>query len=426
MNLLNTILWSIATVLLIGNGLYFTIKLKGIQFNIKKIIKSFKVKSNSTITPFTSLMMATSARIGVGSLAGIALAILYGGPGTIFWIWITTLIVAVNSFAESTLGVAYQEKDGEYHKGGPAYYLRKGLKNKLLGNIYAFLTIFTYIIAFMTIQANTITASITSKFNIEPIIIAVVIALVSFYVILNGLKRITKFTNNLVPIMGLGYILIGLVIILNNIEQIPSVFSSILDNALNIKSFGIGTLSTMLIGVQRGIFSNEAGIGTGAIASGSVDNEKAANQGLIQVVGVYFTSLIICTITALIILTSDYSKFLIGNYNGIEVIQDSLKVNLGSLGELGLIIIISLFAFSTIITGYYYGESNFKYLFSNYNKIHLYILKSVVAILLLWGSIANPTILWDIVDILVAILAIINIYGLYNLRKEIATQSLKV
>ncbi len=422
MEIINNIVWSIATILLISVGIYFTIKLRGIQFNVPKMISSFHSKKKTKITPFASLMMATSARIGVGSLAGIALALLYGGPGTIFWLWTTTLIVASNSFAESTLGVRYQEKDGNYYKGGPAYYIGKGLKNKKLGQIYAFLIIITYIVAFMTIQANTITISITSKFPIAPIIIAIIIATLAFLAIYKGLKSIVSFTNNIVPIMGLGYILLGLVVVFINIEKLPSIFNEIITSAFDLKAFSSGLLTTILIGIQRGIFSNEAGIGSGAIASGSVDNEKPASQGMIQVVGVYFTSLIVCTITALIVLSIDYSIFTSSNYNGIEIIQYALDSNLGNIGELSLILIITLFAFSTIITGYYYGESNLKYLYPKIKKQHLYILKSVVAILLLWGSLAQSNVLWSIVDILVAILAIVNIYAIFSLRKEVVKE----
>lgn len=419
--ILNKLLWGIATIFLIGGGLYFTFKLHFIQFKWKDMFQGFKSKGKKkeTISPFQTLMMATAARIGVGSLAGVALAIYVGGLGSIFWLWISAIITAPNAFAESCLGVIYREKDGKFYKGGPAYYIDKGLGKKKLGKIYALLIIVAYILGFLTIQANTITKSITTKIDIEPLFIGILIAIFSGIIIMKGVKKIADATSKLVPIMGVGYLLISLWIIIANINMIPSILATIIKDAFNLKALGAGVLSSFIIGVQRGIFSSEAGLGSGAIASATSDTNNPIGQGLIQILGIYFTSLVICTSTAFIILTSNYQNLILENVNGIEITQYALKYHLGSWGEWILMIAIVLFAFSTVITGYYYGESNLEYLYPKATKNHILLLKIGTILLLIYGSVASSDLLWKIVDIFVALMAIINVYALFGMRKDI-------
>lgn len=417
--ILNTILWQTAIIFLLGGGIYFTFKLKGVQFKFKSMLKSFKGDSSSTVTPFKSLTMALAARIGVGSLAGIALAIYIGGKGTIFWIWVSSIITSVNAFSESLLGIKYQEKIKDQYVGGPAYYIDKGLKKKNLAKLYAFLIIFAYIVGFMSIQANTIANSINNYYNIAPIITGIIVAIISGYIIIKGLKEILDVTSILVPIMGISYLLLSIIIIIINYQQIPEVLLSILQDALNIKSAATGILTTFVIGIQRGVFSTEAGLGSGAIASGAVPTNDSVGIGLTQVLGIYFTSFIICTATAIIILTSPYETLNLTNINGIEITQFALNHHLGKLGIIILVLSIIAFAFSTIIAGYYYGESNLKYLKGKLSFTDLFLLKSITIIILVIGSVISASFLWNLVDILVAIMAIINMYALISLRKVI-------
>lgn len=419
--ILNKLLWGIATIFLIGSGLYFTFKLHFIQFKWKNMFQGFqqKGKQKDTISPFQTLMMATAARIGVGSLAGVALAIYVGGVGSIFWLWISAIITAPNAFAESCLGVIYRVKDGKFYKGGPAYYIDKGLGKKKLGRIYALLILVAYILGFLTIQANTITKSITTKLDIPPIIIGVLIAIFSGIIIMKGVKRIADATSKLVPIMGLGYLIISLWIIGTNLAMIPNILLTIVREAFHLKPFGVGMLTSFIVGVQRGIFSSEAGLGSGAIASATSDTNNPVGQGLIQILGIYFTSLIICTSTAFIILTSNYQSLILSNVNGIEITQHALQYHLGSCGEWVLMITIVLFAFSTVITGYYYGESNLEYLYPKVSKKQIFLLKLGTVFLLIYGSLASAEFLWKMVDIFVALMAIINIYALFGMRKDI-------
>ena len=409
LKIIDSILWAIATILMVYSGIYFTYKLKFVQFNFNEMFRNIIKKENNSISPFESLMMVLGGRIGVGSIAGIALAIYLGGIGSIFWMWIIGFISAANSFAETTLGVKYQEKDNNLYKGGPSYYIKNGLKNKKLGKLYAFIIVISQVFGFLSIQANTITNSI----NINPVISGLIITLISFIIINKNTKQLFKISSKLVPIMTLIYILASIFIIINNIDQIPNLFKSIIFEAFNFKSLGFGVLASFIVGIQRGIFSNEAGLGTGAIAASTVKTKFPANQGYVQILGIYITTFLVCTATSLVILTSDIN-FLGNNLNGIEITQNAFIYHLGNIGNIIVILSIILFAFSTILAGFYDAESNLKYLTNKTNY-----LKIIICIVLFVSSIIPAKTIWEIVNILTAILAIINIYAMIKLKKDV-------
>lgn len=420
-DLIKKISWGIATILLIGGGIYFTKNLSFIQLKIKTMFSGFKKKKKDEISPFQTLMMALAARIGVGSLAGIALAIHLGGVGTIFWIWVTTILTAPNSFAESALAVKYREKDGEFHKGGPSFYMKKGLGNNTLAKIYAILVIASYIGGFLTIQSNTIATSMKLALHFEPIVTGTALAILSGLIILKGVKGISSATAKLVPIMGISYLLLSIVVLGRYYSLLPGLLLSIVKDAFTIKSASLGILTTLMIGLERGIFATEAGLGSGAIASGATDEDNPVGQGMIQMLGIYFTTFVICTSTALLILTSNYQELNLSNINGIEVTQYAFFYHLGNLGSNILTIIILFFAFSTVLTGYYYGEACLKFLKPDIKDAGLSLLKIITIALLLIGSITSADLLWNIVDIQVAIMAIINMYTLIKLRHEVVS-----
>lgn len=409
LKIIDSILWSIATIIMVYSGIYFTYKLKFVQFNFKEMFKNIIKKEDNSISPFESLMMVLGGRIGVGSIAGIALAIYLGGIGSIFWMWLIGFISAANSFSETTLGVKYQEKDKNLYKGGPSYYIKNGLNNKKLGRFYALIIVISQVFGFLSIQANTITNSI----NINPIISGLVITLVSFIIINKSTKQLFKISSKLVPIMTLIYIIASIFIIICNIDQIPNLLKSIISEAFNFKSLGFGVLSSFIVGIQRGIFSNEAGLGTGAIAASTVKTAFPVSQGYVQILGIYITTFLICTATALVILTSNIN-FLGNNLNGIEITQNAFIYHLGNVGNVIVIISIVLFAFSTILAGFYDAESNLKYLT---NKTSY--LKLIVCFVLFISSIIPAKTIWEIVNILTALLAITNIYALIKLKKDI-------
>ena len=416
--MLSKIVWAIATPLLLISGIYFTFQLKGVQFNSKKMIKSLKTKEETTISPIQTLMLSSAAKIGVGSIAGIALALYFGGEGTIFWLWITSFITAPNAFVESLLGSKYKVKEKEIYMGGPSYYIKNGLNNKKLSFIYAIFIIVVYILCFSSIQTNTIATSIYHSYHINKYVIAILITFISGIVIFKNIKDLIKMISSFVPIMCIIYIFIGIIIIIYNKDQLPNVFYRIFDAAFNFKSFISGFLTSLIIGIQRGIFSNEAGIGTGAIASATSDTKNYINQGYIQILGVYFTSLVICSISAFLILLSPYQTLHFENVNGIEISLYALRYHLGSFGEFFLILSILLFAFSTIVAGYYYGESSLRFIDKKVSKAKLIVFKIITLFILFIGAIIKPGILWNMSDFIIGLHAIINIYSILKLYKK--------
>lgn len=416
MKLLDSILWASATILILYSGIFYTFKLKFVQFSFIDMFKNLFKKTDSKVSPFESLMIVLGGRIGVGSIAGIALSIYLGGVGSIFWMWIIGFISAPLSFSETILGIKYQKKVNDEYIGGPSNYLKYGLNKPNLSKLYSFIIVFSYIGGFLSIQANTITTSIVNYININPLIIGITLALISFIIILGGVNNISKVSKYLVPIMSLIYILASFFIIVINYEKVPLVFMNILSDAFNFKSFGFGVISSMIVGIQRGIFSNEAGLGTGAIAASCV-NSNPASCGFVQMIGIYITTFLICTATALVILTTDNID--VNVINGIELTQEAFIMNLGSLGNIVVILSIILFAFSTVLSGYYDGEASLKSIFPNISKNKLLILKIVTFVVILFGSITKANLIWSFVNILTSLLAIINSYALIKLYKEV-------
>ena len=429
--MLSKIVWLVATSSIIISGIYFTFKLKFVQFRFIKMFKSLfiKNKNNETIKPFESLMMVLAGRIGVGSIAGIAISIYYGGVGSIFWMWISSILGGSLTFIETSLGMIYQKKDiKNICKGGPSYYIKYGLNNKLLGNIYALIIIISDIVGFISIQTNTITHSIQEIVNIDSKIIGLILSILVIIIIVGGAKRIANFSSKMVPTMTFLYLFVCLIIIIINIDKIPQIFVTIFECAFEFKAIGGGVLGSMIIGIQRGIFSSEAGIGTGAIASAATETnteEEKLAQGYTQVLGIYITTFLICTSTALIVLTSDISNLNFNNFNGIELVQIAFTKHLGNIGNYFVLLIIFLFAFTTILSSYYNGESSLKY-FIEKPKKSLKLLKLFTCFSIMFGAVSSSNIIWDFIDAFVGILAIINIYAIIKLKdKVIKTLNMK-
>ncbi len=414
-------LWLIVVILVTILGIYFSIRFKGIQFNLKKMIKSLLTKEEKSdgLSSFKTLTIALAGRIGVGSISGVALAIYLGGPGTIFWIWIIAILSSMIAYAETYLGIKYREKGKNgINNGGPEFYINKGLHKPKLAMIYIVVFFFCYVFGFNSIQSNTITKAISGSFNIAPIIVALLTAIITSIIIFKGEKIVANATSKLVPFMSIVYVLIALFIIIKNYQLIPIIFSSIFKSAFNFKSITSGFLVTMITGTKRGLFSNEAGLGTGSIASATGNNNDAVKQGYIQMLGIYITSIIICTATAIIILSSNYSSLMVNDPNGIEIASSAFNYHLGGIGNNVLTIIITLFAFSTILSGYYYGIASLKYIFK---KDYSTILKVLTAIIIFAGGLISSTTIWTFTDALIAMLIIINIVSIFILRKEITT-----
>lgn len=415
--------WAIATVLLLSSGLYFTFKLKGVQFRFKDMFKSF-TESNDDIgvSPFESLAISLGGRIGVGNLAGIALAIHYGGPGTIFWLCLSTVICSTNTFSESVLGVIYRKKEGKEYVGGPSYYINSGMKKKGLGLTYAVLLMFTYIGGFLSVQSNTIVKSIEQVYKVNPKYVSLGIAILTIMIIFKGLKGVAFFSAKVVPFMTIGYIFICLYIVILNGQLMPDIIKTIFIEAFNPTSASLGILTPIIIGVQRGIFSNESGIGTGAIASATANTDSPSKQGFIQTLSIYIETLVVCSLTAFVILLSNYNQTSWYNINGIEITQSAFNHHLGNIGIYVVMLSIFLFAFSSIITGYYYGESNLRFIFKKIGKKGTFVFRILVALILFVGGIASPKTIWAIADVLIVFLAIINVYAIISLKDDVTRE----
>lgn len=421
--MINSIVWAIASAFLLSSSIYFSIKLKFLQFRFPTMLKSLFSKEKSKISPFQTLMMVLAARIGVGSLAGVALAIYIGGVGTIFWMWVIAFFSAINCYAESVLGVTYQEKDGDVYKGGPSYYMKNGLGYKRLGGIYASLVILSYIGGFIGIQSNTIVKSFQEVQSIPSVLIGAVLVLLSALIIFGGVKKIAEATSKIVPFMTIVFLGLSIVVLFGNLSQIPRILSDVLKEAFALKPFFSGFIPMVLIGMQRGLFSSEAGLGTGSIASSVASVKKPSKQGYIQMIGVYVTVLLICSATAIIILTSPYQELNLVDLNGIEITSFAFSYHFGTLGNWFVMISILFFAFSTILTGYYYVESSVKYFMKKDNPKIIILFKILTLVIVLWGSLTSSNIIWNLIDFFVALLAIVNTYALIKLRKVVIEES---
>lgn len=418
---INKAMWVIATSLIIISSFYFSCSLSFVQLNFKEMFKNLFTSSGNDrgISPIQSFLMTLGSRIGVGSIAGVALALYLGGPGSIFWMWISAFFSAANTFAETVLGIVYRKKDDDEYKGGPSYYLKYGLCKPKLGGLYAILILVSYVLGFVGIQGNTITKSFLQIINISPFIIGIVLVLITSIVIFGGLKKIATFSEKFVPFMTILYVGIAIFVAIKNITLLPGIFFNIVKSAFSLKSAYGGILGSLIVGVQRGIFSNEAGLGTGSITSSTSSTDSSVSQGYIQMLGIYVTTILICTATVIIIMCSDYTTLSLNDVNGIEITQHAFRYHLGNIGDILLFISVLLFSYTTILTGYYDGESSLKYFFKNVKNIYLIILKIVSLFVLFLGCVLSSEKLWSFVDIMMSLLAIINIYALISLRKNV-------
>lgn len=411
----------ILIAILITLGIYFTFKSNFVQFRYLK--EMFRLlsdggnveKGKGQVSSFQAFCISTASRVGTGNLAGIAIAISVGGPGSIFWMWLIALIGAGSSFVESTLAQIYKEKDntGAY-KGGPAYYIEKGLKKKWLGVTFSILITLSFGLIFNSVQANTISIAVNEAFGVSRFAVGIVLMVITAIVIIGGVQRVAKVSGIIVPVMAVAYILVALFVMIKNYSEIPRIIVLIFENAFGFKQTIGGSLGgIMLVGIKRGLFSNEAGMGSAPNAAAAATVSHPVKQGLIQTLAVFNDTLIICSCTAFIILLSDVD--LTKGLTGIQLTQNALSSQIGSFGSIFIAICILLFAFSSIVGNYYYGESNIEFLTNN--KSYLNIYRIGVALMVLFGSVASLEVVWNLADVFMAIMAIINLIAITMLSK---------
>ncbi len=419
----NDILWSyVLIVLLIGAGIYFTLRsgfvqLRFVREMVRLIIGSAGSKTaENQISSFQAFCVSTASRVGVGNIAGIAIAVVTGGPGAIFWMWIIAILGSATGFVESTLAQIYKvpRTDGKGFLGGPAYYISNALHCPKVAVFFAILISITYGLVFNSVQANTLSLSVQTAFGFDADIVGIVIAALSAIIVFGGLQRIAKVAEFMVPIMAGLYLLIAVGITLYNIAELPGVIALIVSNAFTADSMlGGGFAAAVMTGIKRGLFSNEAGMGSVPNAAATADVSHPVQQGLVQAFGVFLDTLFICSASALIVLLSgEYHSI---GLTGIQLIQYDLSLYFGQAAVIGVAVLIILFAFSSIIGNYYYGEINIQHLTDN--KLYLNIFRILLALMVFFGSVAELTLVWNLADLFMAFMAITNVISILFLGK---------
>lgn len=421
-NHVNDFLWTYVLIaMLLILGIYFTIRTNFVQFRYIKEMFKLLTESNSSsnsdpkehkkrVSSFQAFCISTASRVGTGNLAGIALAISVGGPGAIFWMWLIALIGAASSFVESTLAQIYKVKDksGSF-RGGPAYYMQKALNKKWMGVIFAILIIICFGLIFNSVQSNTISLAFNQAFGLDRTIMGIILSVLTGIVIFGGIHRIAKVSEILVPIMAVIYILIALFVVIINFAKTPEIFSLIFKSAFGLEqAIGGGIGAALINGIRRGLFSNEAGMGSAPNAAATADVSHPVKQGLIQTLGVFTDTIIICTCTAFIILMSGVD--LNSGMEGIQLTQSALRSQVGSWGTYFIAICILLFAFSSIVGNYYYAQSNIEFLTEK--KLYLNIYRVFVILMVFIGSISALNIVWTLADIFMGLMAVINLIAI--------------
>ena len=428
--LIKDFLWDyLLAFLLIFSGLYLTFRLGFVQFT--KIGRAFKelrdskkfTKTPGLVTPIEALYTSLAAQIGTGNIAGVAAAIMLGGPGAVFWMWVSGFLGMAIIYAETVLSVMYREKKYDEYFGGPAYYLSRGIKNKNLGKILATLFAVFIVIALPfagnMVQSNSVAHVLQSSFNIEPIYTGAFIAVLLSFIIIGGATRIAKIAAKVVPFMIAMFLIHGVVILLKYSGSIGEVFTSIFKNAFSFNAavggaVGFSIKQALKQGLARGLFSNEAGMGSTPHANAIADVDHASKQGLISMITILIDTFLVCTISALIILVTKANEVPANNYTAI--LQNGFDIALGGSGSVFYAISVFFFAFTTILGWYYYGESNVMYLFGK-DSINYYKIFAIIAVV--GGTIVQVNSIYNISDLLNGFMVIPNILGILLLTNEV-------
>lgn len=406
---------------LIAVGVYFTIRTGFVQVRLfPEAIKVLSEKSHAGgISSFQALMIATASRVGTGNIAGVATAIVVGGPGAVFWMWLMAIIGAASAFIESTLAQIYKEPDGAIFKGGPAYYIEKALNARWLGIIFAVFLILTFAFGFNGLQAYNIASAFEyyagDSYKTVAMVLGIILALISAFLFFGGAHKISTISSILVPIMAGVYLLVGFVIFFFNLGKVPEIFSQIFTQAFDYEKISAGFAGSCVVwGVKRGLFSNEAGMGSAPNAAAAADVSHPVKQGLVQIVSVFIDTLIICTTTIFIILcTGQYEVG--GKLNGIPLVQQSVSAVFGEVGIAILTASVALFAFTSLIGNYFYAEFNFKFITKS--KIALTIFRIVAVVAVFIGANSSLKLAWNTADILMGFMALINCFAILLLGK---------
>lgn len=414
-------------IMLVGVGVYFTIRTKGVQFRLLKDgLKSMLKKKEKDetgkkkVSSFQALMISTASRVGTGNIAGIATAIAAGGPGAVFWMWVMALVGSASAFVESTLAQVYKVKQNGQYRGGPSYYMERALGKRWLGILFSVLLIICFAYGFNGLQAYNMSSALEYYIadysnTVWPVVVGALLAVATGLVIWGGVHRIGFISSVIVPIMAMLYILIGLVTMVLHIDQLPRVFGMIFESAFDVQAIAGGFAgSAVVIGIKRGLFSNEAGMGSAPNASASADVEHPVKQGMVQVISVFIDTILICSSTAMMLLLSGVEGQS-GVLDGIPFVQAAISSNVGQWGIHFITFSIFTFAYTSVIGNYYYTESNI--LFIKNNKLVLFIFRATCVLAVFLGALADFSLVWNIADITMGLMAVVNIIVIFLLGK---------
>lgn len=428
---INNILWGNGQILiymLLFAGFWFSFKLGFIQIrhfrHMFSVMKGSTKSDKSGISSFQALCTSLSARVGTGNLAGVAVAISLGGSGAIFWMWVIAILGMATGFAESVLGQLYKVRDdnGEF-RGGPAYYIQQGLNKRWLAIAFSLCLFLGYGFIFSAVQANTITDALNHAYDIPTFYSGLVIIILAAMIVVGGLRAIARFAEWIVPFMGISYVIVALVITALNIDAVPAMLYDIITSAFGLQEAGAGALGAAIKnGIQRGLYSNEAGSGSvpHAAAGASPNPNHPVSQGYVQMLGVFLDTMILCTCTALIILLAGGESS--GQMEGIRMTQTAMSVHLGSGGNDFVAAAISLFAFTSVVANYAYGESNL-HMFKLDNKIGRTFYTIGYLAMILWGSMAALPQIWAMADMALGLMTVINITAIVWMTPTIVSIS---
>ena len=422
--------------LLIACGLWFTFRTKFIQFRgfkdmIKHMTEKKHVDGKESVSSFQAMMVSTASRVGTGNIAGVATAIAVGGPGAVFWMWIMATIGSASAFIESTLAQIWKVKgkDGEF-RGGPAYYIQQALHSRGLGIVFAISLILCFGLGFNGLQTYNMSSSLGAYINNYeatqvPLWLGIVLAVILAFILFGGTRLISFMTSIIVPVMAIGYILLALILTGMNITQLPTVLGMIFTEAFNFNSIVGGFAGSMIVqGIKRGLFSNEAGMGSAPNAAASASVSHPVKQGLIQTFSVFLDTIVICTCSAVMIMffvSQDTSVIAWGGaaedvaLSNMSLVQAAMHSGFGEFGLHFMTVAIFAFAFSSLIGNYFYAEQNFKYITKN--KGALYVFRILCCVVVFFGAQSNLTLAWNLADIFMGIEAIINIFVIFILGK---------
>ena len=414
-------LWTYLLIaLLVVAGLYFTWKTRFVQFRMvgemfRLLVDTPPSRSKRHISSFQAFAVSVATRVGTGNLAGVATAIAIGGPGAVFWMWVIALVGASTAFVESTLAQLFKRREGASFVGGPAYYILYGLRKRWMARLFAVLLTVTFGLSYNSIQSNTICHAMNEAFGLGHVAVGAALALLALVIVFGGIHRIARVSSVMVPLMAVGYVLLAVVVIGMNVGRVPHVMKLIMTSAFGLEQFSGGAIGmTILAGVKRGLFSNEAGEGSAPNVAATAHVSHPVKQGLIQSLGVFTDTLVVCSCTAFIILLSGVYGDV--SLDGIALTQTALESRVGASGKYFVAIAIFFFAFSSIIGNYYYGEANVLFMTGKRWVITAFRVMSA-GVMVMFGAMTSLKLVWNLGDVCMALLTACNLVAILALGK---------